>query len=183
MSDIDILSNMIKTTVTIPLVDDNGRKKVLLEETQCSDSSVIIYGLPENTIAIKADAFKSRESFFSGSRGECKCADFIIVADAPNKKIILCIEMKKTKGPRIGIVQQLNGAQCLALYCQEIGKAFWGQEEFLDDYKFRFISIGHISIDKHKTRIDQPSGLHDKPEKMMKIDWPRYLEFNRLAGR
>jgi hypothetical protein len=182
MSDIDILSQMLKATVTIPLIEHNGRKQVYLEEPQCCNSSFTIYDLPENTIVIKADSFKCLENFFDGSKGECKRADFIIMADSPRKKIILCIEMKKTKGTNKEIIQQLNGAQCLVLYCKHIGIKFWGLRDFLDGYKYRFISIGHTSIAKRRTRVIRQEGIHDKPDKMMKIYSPNHLQFNQLAG-
>jgi hypothetical protein len=166
----------------VELTDNYDRKQVILEEPQCPDSKVTINGLPNDSVVIKGDAFKSPEKFFAGSHGECKRADFIIVADAPGKKIILCIEMKRTKGSHEEIVQQLKGCHCLGLYCREIGVRFWDQREFLKDYKFRFVSIGHTSVPKRKTRIVRQSGSHDRPDRMMKIDWPHRLEFNHLAG-
>lgn len=182
MPDITTLHQMIKTTAKLPLVDNYNRKSVKLTEPQQPSSSVTINGIPENAIVIKADAFQSPDAVFNGSRGECKRADYVIIANAGSKKIILCIEMKTTKGSRLKIVQQLMGAKCFVTYCQEIGKTFWNQINFLNDYNYRFISIGHTSIAKRKTRIDRKSGVHDEPEKMLKIDWPHHLEFNRLAG-
>ncbi len=66
------------------------------------------------------------------------------------------------------IIQQLKGAQCFLAYCQEIGKTFWNESDFLKKYKQRFVSIGHTSIIKRKTRITRESGKHDQPEKMLK---------------
>ncbi len=67
-------------------------------------------------------------------------------------------------------------------YCREIGKAFWNQKNFLDDYSYRFVSIGHTGIPKRKTRISLQTGVHDCPKRMLKIDWPHDLQFNYLAG-
>ena len=52
----------------------------------------------------------------------------------------------------------------------------------LRDYKSRFISIGHTSLAKKKTRITRNTVAHHTPETAMKIDWPNYLQFNQLAG-
>ncbi|EDX71888.1 hypothetical protein MC7420_6974 [Coleofasciculus chthonoplastes PCC 7420] len=68
-------------------------------------------------------------------------------------------------------------------YCQEIGRKFWQQKSFLDNYQSRFVSIGHINVPKRKTRIERSTGNYDSPERMLKIDWPDYIEFNHLAGR
>lgn len=138
--------------------------------------------MPDNAVVIKADAFKSPDTVFNGSHGECKRADFVIVADAGNKKFILCIEMKATKGSEKEIVQQLTGAQCFVAYCRAIGQSFWNLRNFLDGYEYRFVSVGHINIPKKNTRIIRQTGVHNRPDKMLKIDWPHYLQFNHLTG-
>lgn len=183
MSDLDILHQMIKDAVKVSLVGKYNKKQVTLTEPQQSNSAVTIYGIPDNAIVIKADAFKSPDTVFNCSKqGECKRADFVIIAETGQKKVIICIEMKTTKASKKEIIQQLTGVQCFITYCREIGKAFWNQPDFLNDYVYRFISIGHTSIPKNKTRIDYPPGTHDRPDKMLKIDWPHHLQFNQLAG-
>lgn len=183
MSDFAILHQMIKDAVKVSLVDNDGKKQVTLIEPQHANSSVTIVGMPDDTIVIKADAFKSPDTVFNGSQGECKRADFVIVAGAGNKKVILCIEMKATKGLEKEIVQQLKGAQCFVAYCREIGKVFWNQGDFLHKYKQLFISISHTSISKQRTRFTRPTGgVHDRPDRMLKISSPHHLEFNHLAG-
>jgi hypothetical protein len=67
-------------------------------------------------------------------------------------------------------------------YCREIGKSFWNEPAFMDEYEHRFISIGHTSIAKRKTRIEKTAARHDAPNRAMKIDWPNTLQFNHLAG-
>ncbi len=68
-------------------------------------------------------------------------------------------------------------------YCQEVGKGFWDEKDFLNDYKSCFVSISHTtSIPKKKTRITRSAEHHDTPEKTLKIDWPHYLQFNKLIG-
>lgn len=182
MSDFQILKDMFKSGATVALEHYDGKCQVALIETQHNDSAVTIRGLPDNAVIIKADAFKSPDSVFNGLRGECKRADFVIVADTGKKKVILCIEMKSTGDSETEVIQQLRGAYCFISYCQAIGKVFWQQKGFLDGYTYRYVSIGHISIGKRKTRIDRPTGKHDQPERMLKIHWPNYLQFNQLAG-
>ena len=182
MPDMDILNQMIKNSAKVQLSEHYGRRRVTLSEPQQRRSSTEIYGLPENAIVIKVDTFKSPDTVFAGSNGECKRADFVILSNAGVKKVIVYIEMKATKGPAKEIIQQLKGAQCFISYCREIGTSFWNEPNFLKGYQNRFISIGHTSIPKRKTRIIRESGRHDQPEKMLKIDWPHHLQFNQLAG-
>ncbi|MFH1962707.1 MAG: hypothetical protein ABIJ30_07525 [bacterium] len=182
MSDIAILHEMIKDTAMLPLADACDKKQITLAEPQQINSSVIIYGIPDNTIVIKADKFKSPDTVFNGSKGECKRADFVIVADTGNKKVIIYIELKKTKALEEEIIQQFTGAKCFVAYCREIGKEFWKQPNFLDGYMERFVSIRHISISKRKTQIIKPTtGVHDCPDRMMKIISPQNIRFNHLA--
>jgi hypothetical protein len=183
MHDIGIFHEMIKDSAKVSLSDNYGKKKVTLIESQNSKSSVTIYGLPDNVIVIKADTFKSPDTIFAGSQGECKRADFVIIADAFDKKVILCIEMKATKKLEWEVVQQLKGAKCFVAYCREIGRMFWKQRDFLKNYEYRFVSITHTRIAKGKTRITRQSGVHDRPDRMLKIKSPYHLQFNHLAGR
>ena len=158
------------------------KSETTLTEPQCPGVSVTISGLLDNVIVIKADAFTSPDTVFMGSHGECKRADFVIVADTGNKKVIICIEMKARNNGGKGIIQQLTGAQCFVGYCQEIGKAFWHQPDFLKDYVYRFVSISQISIAKSKTRLTRLADTHDRPDRMLKIAYPHHLQFSHLAG-
>lgn len=143
------------------------------------DSKAMIRNIPDDAIVIKADVF-STGNIFRGKKGECKRADFVIIS--PGKKHILYIEIKKRSDEWGGIVKQLMGAQCFIRYCRDIGRTFWNERDFLSGYRSRFISIGHTSISKRKTRITRQQKRHDTPENAMKIDWPIYLQYNRLVG-
>ena len=182
MSDIEVLHQMIKTSAKLSSADHYGRKMVNLIEPQHPDSSVSIFGLPDDAVVIKVDAFRSPDTVFNGSQGECKRADYVIVADAGAKSVIVYIEMKATKGSEREVIQQLTGARCFVAYCREVGKAFWNQPAFLDEYQERFVSVGHTSIPKRKTRISKQPGVHDHPSRMLKIDYPHHLQFDHLAG-
>ena len=80
------------------------------------------------------------------------------------------------------IIQQLKGAQCFVGYCQQIGKVFWQEKTFLDNYVYRFVTIRNINDSKKPTR-ESKTKIHDRPERMLKINSPSYIEFNRLIGR
>ncbi|MBD2292395.1 hypothetical protein H6G06_02580 [Anabaena sphaerica FACHB-251] len=184
MSDIAILKEMIKEDATVPLEEKNGKNLVTLTEPDLPNCCVTIHGMPHNNdvIIIKADKFKSPDMFI-GSKGECKRADFVIVADTDTQQVILCIEMKaKTKTTtEKKIIEQLKGAKCFAAYCQKIGKEFWEQPTFLDSYVYRFVTIRNINIDIRPTRGEK-TVTHDSPERMLKISSPKGLQFNRLIG-
>ncbi len=180
MEDMDILSQMIKATALAPTEVEYNKLNVRLLEPQAPDSSVTIKNLPTDAIVIKVDNFHSPDNIFNGNNGECKRADYVIIS--AQKKCILYIEIKRTRGDRKKVVKQLIGARCFVRYCQEIGKSFWNKRDFLADYQDRFISIGHTNIAKRKTRISKTAPKHDSPENAMKVDWPNYLQFHQLAS-
>ncbi len=183
MSDMEILNQMIRNTAKVSLEESEyGKFFVTLHEPQSPKSTVTIVGIPSDAIVIKVDDFQSPDTIFSGEHGECKRADYVIVADYSGKKRILYIELKTTKSPLNEIIKQLAGAKCFISYCQEIGKTFWGKTNFLRDYQHRFVSIGHTSITKRKMQIDRSKKVHDTPDKLMKISWPHRLQFNQLVG-
>lgn len=180
MHDTTILSQLMKDTILVPLQYEYGKPLVKLNEPQAPDSSAIIRNLPSDALVIKVDAFRSPEDIFKGGKGELKRADYVIIS--AGTKRILYIEIKRTKDGWEQIVKQLMGAQCFISYCQEIGRSFWRECDFLAGYESRFISIGHTSIAKKKTRITRNAANHDTPEKAMKVDWPKCLQYNLLAG-
>ncbi|MEI6702978.1 MAG: hypothetical protein WCL71_05500 [Deltaproteobacteria bacterium] len=182
MPDMDILNQMIKDSAKQHLSEHRSNMKVELAEPLHAGSTAIVYGLPNNAVVIRADAFTSPDAVFVGSHGECKRADYVMVSSTNGKKVIVYIEMKAKKGQPAEIIKQLKGAQCFMAYCREIGKTFWNEPSFLKNYEQRFVSISHTSIPKKKTRMTRETGKHDKPDKMLKIDWPHYLQFNHLAG-
>ncbi len=183
MTSFNVICEMMEESAIVPLENHYDKKKIVLTEKQCAEYSVVINNVPENSIVIKADdAFKQPDTLFKGTKGECKRADYIIVSEKDDKKIILFIEMKKTKDQEKEIVQQFKGATCLLLYIKEIGKSFWDRADFLDKFQKRYVSIGHISVSKKKTRYEREEKVNDKPDKMLKITHPNELQFNRLVG-
>ncbi|NCQ94481.1 MAG: hypothetical protein EWV75_14720 [Microcystis wesenbergii Mw_QC_S_20081001_S30D] len=177
MSDIAMLKEMIKDCAIVELEyqKEYKRDSYLLKLTEPQDNySFVVNGMPkpDEVIVIKLDDFFDVRKIFTGSKGECKRADFIIIANTPTEKVILCLEMKKGKDSNTSIIKQLKGAKCFVSYCREIGRSFWNKLDFLQDYQYRFVSIKNISISKTTTsspKFSQKSEIHDQPEKMLKI--------------
>jgi hypothetical protein len=61
MSDIAILREMINSTATVSVEEDNNKKRVELTEPPPANYSITIHGMPDKdeAIIIKADAFSS----------------------------------------------------------------------------------------------------------------------------
>jgi hypothetical protein len=192
MFDIEILKKMLDPSMMVCLQEKQEgthiRYSVILEETQ-DNYSVSIGGMPNpnEVIIINADKFKVVPHVFNKNNGQRKRADFVIIANTKNEKIILCIELKKRKKSQEWIVKQLKGAKCFIIYCQALVKNFWEKHDFLDGYEYRFVTIGHINTNKTTTRTNNRKGdnsstseIHDSPEKMLKIKYSNSLQFNRL---
>jgi hypothetical protein len=187
MSDIAVFKELIKATATVSLENcDGSSRKVSLREPPPAGYTVIVHGMPDDdqAIVIKADEFTAPKGIFKNSKHECKRADFVIIADHNEKKVVIYIEMKAGKGgTEAEIIQQLKGAHCFISYCREIGKSFWNNQNFLKDYEYRFVSIREISISKKPTRPSMKTSMHDRPDRMLKITSSKGLQFNRLVGR
>ena len=184
-SDIFILKKMIQPTA-IEKLESKYQKNIVELKEESDNYSLTIHGMPDDqkVIVIKVDTFSAPKEIFQGSRGECKRADFVIIANISKVgKFIVFIEMKGGKNTSEGeIIQQLKGAQCFVEYCQAIGKSFWEKRDFLDDYKYRFVSFKNIKISKKPTRYKSKANIHDTPENMLKINSPHYIQFNHLIG-
>jgi len=185
MSDIDILKEMVAKKATVSLQsDDHDEKKVILEEP--GQSKVTIKKMPQDSevIVIKGDAFPSLEDiFFNGKKHECKRADFVIVVNTKEQKLILYIELKASTEAETTIIQQFKGTQCVMAYCKEIGRLFWEQKDFLNSYDSRFICFVNTKIpeSKQKTRTSK-GGIHNHPDKMLKIGYTQNIYFRHLVN-
>lgn len=183
MTDFAILDEMIQENARVSVgQNEYGKRELLLVEPQDPRSSVTLAGIPDRVMVITADAFRSPDTVFKGQHGECKRADYVIIAEKPDGKFIVCIEIKAGSAPENEVIRQLAGAECFIHYCQAIGKTFWSERAFLDGYSYRFVSIRHTGIRKQKARIEPKAASHDRPERMLKISAPNRLEFNRLIG-
>ncbi|MDE2889022.1 MAG: hypothetical protein OXR72_12500 [Gemmatimonadota bacterium] len=190
MSDFEILRNLIRDDAQALVEYEYNKKTIVLQEPgdrRQRAYSLKIRNSPDEIIAFKADAFPPAKDIFRNSRGECKRADFILIASDDRVNWIVCIEMKSgNTGSATAIEQQLRGAQCLVAYCRAIGQEFWRNPRFLKktNYQQRFVSVKNIGIDKRPTRIPPPSGSHDAPERMLKFNAPAkgVLQFKSLVG-
>jgi len=179
MSDIDILHRMISEKSKI---QPSKRNTVTLTEANEKDSIVEISGIPSNSIIIKIDQFPPPEHFFSCIKGECKRADYAIIAESGKRKRILFIELKKTNDLEKEIILQFKGAECVMAYCKGIAEFFYDAKDLLKDFKPRFVAFYHTSIRKRKTRIHRKASKHNTPEKLLKIQWPKRMQYNQLVG-
>ena len=191
MSDFDILQDLIKTEALASVEYEYNKKIIVLEEPgnqQQSAYSLKIRNVPDDIIAFKADAFPPPNRIFKNSKGECKRADYVVIASDDKTNWIVHIEMKSGKGDsEKEIEHQLRGAQCLVAYCRAIGQKFWQEPTFLEkkNYQQRFISIKNIKVARRETLIEPKSGQHDLPERMLKINAPAKgnLQFKKLVGK
>ena len=191
MSDFDILRDLIRDEALASVEDEYGKEIIVLEEPgnqQQSAYSLKIRNVPDDFIAFKIDAFPAPKKIFKNDKGECKRADFVIIASDNKVNWIVHIEMKGgNTGSGKEIKQQLRGALCLVTYCRAIGQEFWQEPKFLEqkNYQQRFISVKNIGIQKKPTWIPPKSDWHDTPENMLKINAPTrgILQFNRLVGK
>lgn len=179
MSDMKILSELLHKSALITLENEYGKPMIKLEEPEVKDSVSCIRNAPSDAIVIKADEFPTPKSFFKGDKGECKRADFIIISAA--KKVILYVEMKSGTKTASHIVNQLKGASCVVTYCKEIGRQFWNQSTFLEDYEHRFIGIVNLSVSKKPSRYKKKP-IHDTPETFLKVSSPHNLQFKEIAA-
>lgn len=168
IDDTEILNEMLKPGVLIPVPSSHSRAAVSLTDT-ISKTTVEIKGIPRGSVIINADFFQSPDSVFQGSKGECKRADFVIVANESKKWIIFIETQTGNYKERTEVIAQLRGALCFVNYCKCIGKQFWLDEEFLDGYEYRFVSMAHTSVHKRRTRNIHRSTSHTRPERFLKL--------------
>lgn len=185
MSDIAILKEMLTDMATVSLEPSPyalTKKQVTLQEP---GYEITIAGMPAESevIVIKTDVFTAPTAVFKNSRHECKRADFVIIANTDKYKVIVYIELKakSTTSKEEAVIQQLKGATCFIAYCQKIGKMFWENKDFLENYTYRYVTIRNIGIPLKPSR-EKKAPIHDQPEKMLKIGSPNYLQFNHLIG-
>lgn len=171
-SDLDVLRELIHEDALVRLEGpDHGRGVAALEEADDPDRySIRIKGVPNDAVVIKTDAFPAPKSIFKCGRGECKRADYVIVASSGKKSYVVYVEMKKGKANPRDIVDQLKGSECFVSYCRAIVCRFWSRPDFLGPCESRFVSITKIGISKSRTRKRRRAGRHDAPESMLKID-------------
>lgn len=170
-SELDVLRELINEDALVQFErPGHGRRVAVLKEADDPYRySITIKGVPKDAVVIKTDAFPAPESIFKCRRGECKRADYVIVAISGRRSYVVYVELKKGKFKR-DIVSQLKGSECFVSYCRAIACRFWGRSNFLSSCESRFVSITKIGLRKSRTRDPRHAGRHDAPESMLKID-------------
>lgn len=187
-SDLDVLRELINENALVRLEGPDYGRVAVLEEAGAPGRiqySIKIKGIPNDAVVIKTDAFPPPRSIFTCRRGECKRADYVIVASSKKGNFIVYMEMKRGRGKRRDIVDQLKGSECLISYCQAIACGFWNRPNFLGPYERRFVSFTKIGISKSRTRDVRPTWLHDAPDRMCTIGTIRSggeVNFRRLIN-
>lgn len=196
MSDIDLLrERILNKKVIVPIVDGTGAEKKSVDLREEKTGTVFtVYGLPANSIVIRADEFPETKCFFKNTEGEASRADFIIISEDKIsedkiKKWIIYIEIKKGDSSTYEkIVQQFKGAQCVMAYCTSVVENFHNISKFLKLYKPRFVRIKDPNVDKQPNVNKQPTRrpanerkIHDTPERMLKISNRSKLHFKGLV--
>ena len=189
ITDFDILRDLFLDEPLAEIEYQYGKEIIVLKESgnQQPEYSLRIRNLPDDFFVFKADKFPPPDGVFRDTKGECKRADFVLIASDDRANWIVYIEMKSgNTGSASEIEQQLSGAQCLVAYCRAIGHRFWQEPRFLEEKKYtqRFVSVKNIGINKRETLVRPKSGHHDAPERMLKINAPAKcsLEFRSLVG-
>ena len=173
MSDLDVLRELINNSALVPLAaTPSGEKTVDLVERDIQGQilySIKIKEVPYDTVVVKTDKFTSPEEIFACLKGECRRADYVIIANSGTANFIIHVELKKGRGNTGKIINQLKGSECFISYCRAIVSRFWQQSGFLDQYENRFVTFRRIGNRKFRTRVSTLSVLHDTPERMLKI--------------
>ena len=177
----ELVDRMIAPGARVSLEANYRKFKVTLQESACN-SQATIFNVPQEAIVIKLDDSIEVNKMFSGSFGECKRSDFIIIAVNGPRLVILHVEMKHTRGDNAAVRKQLYGSHCFVRYLQELGRVFGQHQNFLKDAKHRFISIKHTGPRKRKTRFNRVADDHDSPERALVISSPNHVEFAKLCG-
>ena len=172
---------MITPGARVALEANYDKHKVVLQEPGC-DSQATIFNVPHDAVVINLDSNIDLNAMLSGSFGECKRSDFIIIAMHRERVIVIHVEMKHGRGDNADIRKQLYGSRCFIHYLQQLGKVFGQHQAFLDGAQHRFVSIKHTGPRKRKTRIDRGVNTHDCPERALRVSSPNHIEFAKLCG-
>jgi hypothetical protein len=176
MNNTELLEKLFNNNLIKPENGDYGKPCIKLAES--SDYSITIYNIPKYSVAIKTDNFPDLGNFFNCTSdvGQCKRADFVIIAD---EKLIF-IELCRSKKQAQEVVQQLKGAQCVIEYCRNISEKFYNYTAFLENYNSYFVSIYNIGINKKPNTISI-NKENKTPDKFLKISSPNNIQFKQLC--
>ena len=171
MNDVAVLRDLLREDALAATEQSSSGKRLSSWRSQKNRPyQLSITGVPHDTVAFKTDRFPPPTSVFNNRRGECKRADYVIVALDEGKGWIVYVEMKRGHGNRAAIERQLRGAKCVVSYCRAIVEQFWRERRFLQDCDERFVSVRDVRTDKQPTR--RRRSRHDNPEDMLLLTAP-----------
>lgn len=166
-----------------PETGDYGKPQIILKEVERPDNpsyQIAIKQVPEHTFAIKTDKFPLSNFLNCTSKiGQCKQADFVIIATTERK--IIFIELAARKKQENKIIQQFKGAQCVMYYCSSIADKFYN-DNFLENYQSHFVSIYNIITTKRPLKTHN-NKANTTPKQMLKISSPHNLQFRKLLQK
>ena len=155
-------ANLLKgTLISTPQPWNYGKYKLtLVEKHNDSPYTVMITGVPFNSVLIKLDESKIDVSGFFGresNNGINQKADYILIDNESHK--ILFIELKSgTSLDHKHIKQQLTGAKCLFEYMRCLMEEFFNVNQPFNQYSFKYFAIAHQHSKKrcsHTSREEQ----------------------------
>jgi hypothetical protein len=162
MEDIDLLKALFGDKLIEAVKNNYDKYEILLKEESVNNNySISISNVPDYAIAIKTDNFPDLKGFFecSSDRGQCKCADFVIVAD----KNLVFIELSSTKKQENEVKAQLKGAECVVEYCKSIIKNFYQTSSFSTQYNHSFESRSDAEILEAQKMLTTHEGIFCEP--------------------
>ncbi len=181
MSDLEILEELFHPEARILVENYHGKGRATLVEPSCPESQVTIYGLPLNSIILKVDLFDAPRKVFRNQRGECKRADYAIIAPHTNITIIVHLEIKSSTELKRERIRQLKGALCFMEFCRAVGREFWDEKLFLNRVRHRFVSFTYTSAAKRMTVIPPETKIHDRPDQPLCISGTQTVQFKNIA--
>ncbi|MHB1697464.1 MAG: hypothetical protein ACYCSQ_05115 [bacterium] len=184
MEFIKILEEMIKDDAQEKVQTESNRRIIVLSESDpAAKYSVKIINVPDECVAIKFDSSISLQSIFSGVKGECKRADYIIAIRKKRKDFIIVIELKAGECDNSEVIQQLKGGKCFAEYLSQVTKSFYDYQPNSNEPEYRFVILYKINIPKKGTkpfRLGDGSNIHNQPHNALKISSAKSISLNRL---
>lgn len=178
----ELADKMIIANARVSKTKEYEKFHVTLTEPDCADSKVTIRNIPDRSIVLRLDGCVNLSGIFNGTLGECKRSDYVVVAERNEEIVIVHIEMKRTNAAMNAVCKQLAGSQCFVNYMQLLGQVFGQRKEFLQSAKHRFVYFGHTGPQKRATRINRDNGIHDSPEKPLRVDYADKVFFAMIAG-
>ena len=180
MTELQTLTELFHKSSVIEAHEDGKSFKLILQEASAPTSRVEVTQIKGDFLAVNLDDNFNNEIIFSGAKGSCKRADYMLISVA--QKTVVFIEMKNSKGGTLQEKQQqLSGSRCFFDYCQSILKHFF-DETFISDYQLRFALFLDTRMNKKRTRPKQGIALHDSPKSPLVLKGQRKLKLEFLLN-